>query len=186
MQTPVQRGAFQTRNRLISGMAHGVLRRRRRKERRLITARYAVEQNREVFVFIGGMIRRCRVRRPAADGAVRVRTAEDISRAFPAGGRIRAEARGRPRSRWRARSGVSVVSLSDCAPEEPAAAPQAEPGFSPDAQRFRRASAARRSTLCDRGGNRDFPQALCWRRSQSLSSSGRFALIPVRGFTKSV
>lgn len=139
MQTPVQRGAFQTRNRLISGMAHGVLvAEAPEKSGALITARYAVEQNREVFVFIGGddpAFAGCAAL--AADGAVRVRTAEDISRAL-SGRRsdTRAEAlRQAAKQVARPVRRVRVVSLSDCAPEEPAAAPQAEPGFSPDAQR---------------------------------------------------
>lgn len=139
MQTPVQRGAFQTRNRLISGMAHGVLvAEAPEKSGALITARYAVEQNREVFVFIGGddpAFAGCAAL--AADGAVRVRTAEDISRAL-SGRRsdTRAEAlRQAAEQVARPVRRVRVVSLSDCAPEEPAAAPQAEPGFSPDAQR---------------------------------------------------
>lgn len=86
MQTPVQRGAFQTRNRLISGMAHGVLiAEAPKKSGALITAKYALEQNREVFAFVGederafegciGIV---------ADGAVQVRTAEDILQAFAA------------------------------------------------------------------------------------------------------
>ena len=139
MQTPVQRGAFQTRNRLISGMAHGVLvAEAPEKSGALITARYAVEQNREVFVFIGGddpAFAGCAAL--AADGAVRVRTAEDISRAL-SGRRsdTRAEAlRQAAEQVARPVGRVRVVTLSDCAPEEPAAAPQAEPGFSPDAQR---------------------------------------------------
>ena len=86
MQTPVQRGAFQTRNRLISGMAHGVLvAEAPKKSGALITAKYALEQNREVFAFIGedetafagciGLVQ---------DGAAQVRTAHDILKAFAA------------------------------------------------------------------------------------------------------
>ena len=145
MQTPVQRGAFQTRNRLISGMAHGVLvAEAPKKSGALITARYAAEQNREVFVFIGedtaafaGCIGL------AADGAARIRTAEDILRAFSAQRksartallRQAAENVARPARR------VRVVPLSDSAAETktdaektPAAA-QPEAGLSSDAQR---------------------------------------------------
>lgn len=54
MHTPVQRGAFQVRNRLISGMRTACsLRKRQKRAGALITAKYALEQNREVFVFIG-------------------------------------------------------------------------------------------------------------------------------------
>ena len=145
MQTPVQRGAFQTRNRLISGMAHGVLvAEAPKKSGALITARYAAEQNREVFVFIGedtaafaGCIGL------AADGAARIRTAEDILRAFSAQRksartallRQAAENVARPARR------VRVVPLSDSAAEAKAdaektpAAPQPEAGLSADAQR---------------------------------------------------
>lgn len=145
MQTPVQRGAFQTRNRLISGMAHGVLvAEAPKKSGALITARYAAEQNREVFVFIGedtaafaGCIGL------AEDGAARIRTAEDILRAFSAQRksartallRQAAENVARPARR------VRVVPLSDSAAETktdaektPAAA-QPEAGLSADAQR---------------------------------------------------
>ena len=80
MHTPVQRGAFQVRNRLISGMAHGVLiAEAPKKSGALITAKHALEQNREVFVFIGedekafsGCIAL------EEDGAARVYTAEDV------------------------------------------------------------------------------------------------------------
>lgn len=144
MQTPVQRGAFQTRNRLISGMAHGVLvAEAPKKSGALITARYAAEQNREVFVFISedtaafaGCIGL------AEDGAARIRTAEDILRAFSAQRksartallRQAAENVARPARR------VRVVPLSDSAAEaaeaeETPAAPQPEAGLSADAQR---------------------------------------------------
>ena len=145
MQTPVQRGAFQTRNRLISGMAHGVLvAEAPKKSGALITARYAAEQNREVFVFIGedtaafaGCIGL------AEDGAARIRTAEDILRAFSAQRksartallRQAAENVARPARR------VRVVPLSDSAAEtktdaeKTPAAPQPEAGLSADAQR---------------------------------------------------
>lgn len=84
MNTPVQRGSFQIRNRLISGIAHGVLiAEAPKRSGALITAKHALEQNREVFVFIGsdetafeGCIKL------TADGAQRVRTAEDILRNF--------------------------------------------------------------------------------------------------------
>ena len=84
MHTPVQRGAFQVRNRLISGMAHGVLiAEAPKKSGALITAKHALEQNREVFVFIGedekafsGCIAL------EEDGAARVYTAEDVLKPF--------------------------------------------------------------------------------------------------------
>lgn len=84
MHTPVQRGAFQVRNRLISGMAHGVLiAEAPKKSGALITAKYALEQNREVFVFIGedekafsGCIAL------EEDGAARIYTAEDVLKPF--------------------------------------------------------------------------------------------------------
>ena len=50
MHTPVQRGAFQVRNRLISGMAHGVLiAEAPKKSGGTITAKYVLEQNREAL-----------------------------------------------------------------------------------------------------------------------------------------
>lgn len=147
MQTPVQRGAFQTRNRLISGMAHGVLvAEAPEKSGALITARYAVEQNREVFVFIGGddpAFAGCAAL--AADGACALSPFQIVRR------RSRRPHRRQSRGSRRTRSAFSAR------------------------------SAARRSTLQRSRRKRDFPQALCWRRSQSLSSSGRFALIPARG-----
>lgn len=84
MHTPVQRGAFQVRNRLISGMAHGVLiAEAPKKSGALITAKHALEQNREVFVFIGedekafsGCIAL------EEDGAARIYTAEDVLKPF--------------------------------------------------------------------------------------------------------
>lgn len=84
MHTPVQRGAFQVRNRLISGMAHGVLiAEAPKKSGALITAKHALEQNREVFVFIGedekafsGCIAL------EEDGAARIYTAEDVLNPF--------------------------------------------------------------------------------------------------------
>lgn len=84
MHTPVQRGAFQVRNRLISGMAHGVLiAEAPKKSGALITAKHALEQNREVFVFIGedekafsGCIAL------EDDGAARIYTAEDVLKPF--------------------------------------------------------------------------------------------------------
>ncbi len=142
MQTPVQRGAFQTRNRLISGMAHGVLVvEAPQKSGALITARYAVEQNREVFVFVGeeekafaGCIHL------AEDGAARVRTAEDILQVFAARRKHtrvaaiqEAAARvARPAKR------VRVVALSDSEPSPVAVQPEApavENDLSTQAQR---------------------------------------------------
>lgn len=84
LNTPVQRGAFQIRNRLISGMTHGVfVSEAPKKSGALITARHALEQNREVFAFVGpneaafaGCIALTQ------DGAHRVRTAEDILSRF--------------------------------------------------------------------------------------------------------
>lgn len=86
VHTPVQRGAFQVRNRLISGMSHGVLvAEAPEKSGALITAKHAAEQNREVFVFVGGdekAFMGCIGL--AEDGAARVRTAEDILGSFAA------------------------------------------------------------------------------------------------------
>lgn len=84
MNTPVQRGSFQIRNRLISGIAHGVLvAEAPKRSGALITAKHALDQNRDVFVFIGsddtafeGCIKL------TEDGAQRVRTAEDILRNY--------------------------------------------------------------------------------------------------------
>ncbi|MGN0479357.1 MAG: DNA-processing protein DprA [Hominenteromicrobium sp.] len=142
MQTPVQRGTFQTRNRLISGLAHGVLvAEAPKKSGALITAKYAVEQNREVFAFVGedktafsgciGLVE---------DGASQVQTAQEILKAFAerrkrmrlleieqAAQNIRRQAKIRPRR----------VMLSDSGPEEPD--PSDIPaGLSPDAQRLLR------------------------------------------------
>lgn len=86
MNTPVQRGSFHTRNRLISGMTHGVLVAEAPvPSGALITANAAAEQNRDVFVFVGddekafeGCIRLVR------DGAVQVRTANDILKSYSA------------------------------------------------------------------------------------------------------
>ena len=126
-------------------MAHGVLvAEAPKKSGALITARYAAEQNREVFVFISedtaafaGCIGL------AEDGAARIRTAEDILRAFSAQRksartallRQAAENVARPARR------VRVVPLSDSAAEAKAvaektpAAAQPEAGLSADAQR---------------------------------------------------
>ena len=83
MHTPVQRGAFQVRNRLISGMAHGVLIAEAPKKSGALITKHALEQNREVFVFIGedekafsGCIAL------EEDGAARVYTAEDVLKPF--------------------------------------------------------------------------------------------------------
>ena len=84
MNTPVQRGSFQIRNRLISGIAHGVLvAEAPKRSGALITAKHALDQDREVFAFIGadetafeGCIALTR------DGAKRVHTAEDILKSF--------------------------------------------------------------------------------------------------------
>lgn len=141
MQTPVQRGAFQTRNRLISGLAHGVLiAEAPKKSGALITAKYAVEQNREVFAFIGedevafagciGLVE---------DGASRVRTAQDILKTF-AGRRKRtrlleieqAAQSIQKRVKVRVRSGM----LSDSGTEEPGVDPTAMPAcISEDARK---------------------------------------------------
>ena len=84
MNTPVQRGSFQIRNRLISGIAHGVLvAQAPKRSGALITAKHALDQDREVFVFVGtdetayaGCIQLMQ------DGAQRVRTAQDILKCF--------------------------------------------------------------------------------------------------------
>jgi DNA processing protein len=85
MNTPVQRGSFQIRNRLISGIAHGVLvAEAPQKSGALITARHALEQNREVFAFIGADDKKfegCAAL--IKDGAKRVLTAQDILKSFP-------------------------------------------------------------------------------------------------------
>lgn len=86
MNTPVQRGSFHVRNRLISGMAHGVfVAEAPKKSGALITARFAVEQDREVFAFIGADVDAdaffgCRAL--VEDGATEVKTANDILKAF--------------------------------------------------------------------------------------------------------
>ena len=84
MNTPVQRGAFQIRNRLLSGIAHGVfVAEAPKKSGALITAKHALEQNREVFAFVGEdeeAFAGCAAL--VEDGAARVRRAEDILRAF--------------------------------------------------------------------------------------------------------
>lgn len=80
INTPVQRGSFQIRNRLISGISNGVfVAEAPKRSGALITAKYALEQDRDVFAFVGsdeaafagcaGLV---------ADGAMRVRTAGDI------------------------------------------------------------------------------------------------------------
>ncbi len=80
LSTPVQRGAFQIRNRLLSGMAHGVLvTEAPKKSGALITARHALEQNREVFAFVGlNEVKFAGCIALTEDGAHRIRTAEDI------------------------------------------------------------------------------------------------------------
>ena len=84
LSTPVQRGAFQIRNRLLSGMAHGVLvTEAPKKSGALITARHALEQDREVFAFVGlNEVKFAGCMALTEDGAHRVRTAEDILRHF--------------------------------------------------------------------------------------------------------
>ena len=85
MNTPVQRGSFKIRNRLLSGIAHGVLvAEAPQKSGALITAKHALDQNREVFAFVGaddekfeGCIALTK------DGAKRVLTAQDILKSFP-------------------------------------------------------------------------------------------------------
>ena len=84
MNTPVQRGAFQIRNRLISGVSHGVfVAEASKKSGALITARHALEQNREVFVFVGPEEKDfVGCTELMEDGAKRVFTAEDILKSF--------------------------------------------------------------------------------------------------------
>lgn len=84
LNTPVQRGAFQIRNRLISGIAHGVfVAEAPKKSGALITAKHALDQNREVFAFVGqNEVKFAGCSALIEDGAQRVRTAEDILKNF--------------------------------------------------------------------------------------------------------
>lgn len=92
-QSPVRQGAFQLRNRILSGLADGVLVvEAPEKSGALITAKHALEQDREVFVYIGGegkAFAGCAALE--RDGAKRVSGAEEIVAAFE--GRMRTERR---------------------------------------------------------------------------------------------
>lgn len=84
LNTPVQRGAFQIRNRLISGISHGVfVAEAPKKSGALITAKHALDQNREVFAFVGqNEVKFAGCIALTDDGAKRVRTAEEILKSF--------------------------------------------------------------------------------------------------------
>lgn len=80
LDTPVNRGSFQVRNRIISGLSHGVLLiEAPLKSGALITARLAKEQNRDVFVFPGdGSARYAGGEALIADGAKSVADVYEI------------------------------------------------------------------------------------------------------------
>ena len=166
MHTPVQRGAFQVRNRLISGMAHGVLiAEAPKKSGALITAKHALEQNREVFVFIGedekafsGCIAL------EEDGAARIYTAEDVLKPFASRRRqerIEQLARTAENISHVSRVRPKIASLSDTEKEPEIA--EKKPAWSL---------------------NWAYPRGKFWRRSRSSSFSASSKLIPARGLQR--
>lgn len=83
MQTPVAQGSFHIRNRILSGLAHGVLvAEAPERSGALITAKYALEQDREVFVYVGEGKTFGGCAALAEDGAKRVYAAEDVLKTF--------------------------------------------------------------------------------------------------------